>query len=1704
MNKAVPWSIKGVDFDAREAAKEAARRSGLTLGEWINSVIADQAAELGVEPADIDSDTRLEAVAAKLARLTHRDLAAPPVQRRMDRPAPDAPRLARHLIRDEPAPRPPASPVEDDRDSRDFGISRTMPRRTGDFDGLGDRHMRDNSARTSPVQQNPARRPAEKQYREAEPARDDDDFDEPFPHQRPATPDAAHLRPPVADPEALLSAAIDKFDERTRDSQKKTATALAKVAQWIETSEMRRDGERDALDKVAERLNDIQSQVSRRDSQRDTFARDALNKVANRLEDLETHVVQRGGEEQQPVRQALARMETRLDALSRRPAHAPEVETSLRDIDGKIAALNNRLEKGASDAPRAEQMQRLEARVSSLVETLASRVKSEPVAPEPKPQAPAIAAAPRAPLAKPSVNDAIAAIARRQRALDETPAQPLRQPGVATTQPVLQSELDRRLEAIAARLERSAHQAQAQIQNTQTRDASALSGLQGEIASLSARLEDMRHDSARAASKMPDVVAPPNLQLTQLRQDIADMAATLANLAPRGSVADLETAMRDLARRIEVSRDGGAREALLAPIEQLAGDLRHALTELDPRASLEALHREIHAINRKVEGMTGRGLDRESFERVQAQSQEIRDLLAAAIVRPLPIDTIERQIVALAERIEQISDQGRHAPAQKPDLSGIAAEIKSIIDRALPRAALQTLEHRLEALDGKIDEAISRSQGSHHLAELALRMDDVQRALSKPQASGPDMRPLEQMMRDMSARFDSASLASATASASAHVAADSVTGQSLQALENQLSGIAARLERSHQGLADKASSHFDTLSQRMDVVSQKVAQQAFTGATATVDQGALEAMLRDLSDSMAAVRRPDASMQVLQAVETQLGRIAERLERSNHGLSVLSSDTTTKLDSLSKHIDTVQAGVARQLEAARAAPMVAPNSNVAALEGMVRSLSEKIDAARSPNASLSAIQALETQVARMAERMESARAAVPAGPSPEVVALEAMMRALAAKFEAAQAPQASQQASAQALEALESQVVRIADRLERSDNGLSALGSLERSVGELFNQIEESRHATIDAAENAARTATRDTMREAMRNVPSQPSPELARELASVRSQQDEADRRTHSTLSAVHQTLEKVVDRLAMLETEVVDSRQADVVARSAPVPLPPANWIEQVRPPVAATQDSAPFAATRAAVAQSRAAPADAAPAIEPRLPSTQMFDDDDFLIEPGHAKIGNVAHAPGAAASGLARGKPEPRRAAARDHNDDMRLAETRITEIRAADHFEGDAEAPAVAVSDKSAQQNFIAAARRAAQAAAVQSVADINAPRFRSEAAKASTTAGKAAALAKISLISSASGYIQSRKRSLFVIGMSLLLVFGTVALIRTLDIGGRGAVKSAEANKDVKKPLQASSDAAPGLGAPSLAEPGAAAQIPASPARPREGASLEQGAARPKLANLAPGVDPGPDGTIAAVAPRGAEAGQSSSDTGHDLMQLAQSGNAAAQFEAGARLVEGRGMARDVKAAAAWFEKAAGQGLAPAQYRYGTLLEKGIGVARDIAQAKDWYQRAADQGHGGAMHNLAVLVADGNGGKPDYAGAKLWFSNAAEHGVRDSQYNLAILFARGLGTPQDLVKSYVWFTLAANQGDEDAAKKRSDVASRLDNGQMEQAKAAIAAFKPQPLDPAFNEVAPPPGGWDAVARKPEPPAAQKDSIAAPAKPVAKTSLKPKG
>jgi localization factor PodJL len=82
MTSNAPWSVKGIDPKAREAAKELARQSGMTLGEWLNHSIRQQGESLRDEARSAARAPRGPKLAASgdiseaLQRLTDRIEAA--------------------------------------------------------------------------------------------------------------------------------------------------------------------------------------------------------------------------------------------------------------------------------------------------------------------------------------------------------------------------------------------------------------------------------------------------------------------------------------------------------------------------------------------------------------------------------------------------------------------------------------------------------------------------------------------------------------------------------------------------------------------------------------------------------------------------------------------------------------------------------------------------------------------------------------------------------------------------------------------------------------------------------------------------------------------------------------------------------------------------------------------------------------------------------------------------------------------------------------------------------------------------------------------------------------------------------------------------------------------------------------------------------------------------------------------------------------------------------------------------------------------------------------------------------------------------------------------------------------------------------------------------------------------------------------------
>ncbi|MDP1666780.1 MAG: J domain-containing protein [Methylobacter sp.] len=151
-------------------------------------------------------------------------------------------------------------------------------------------------------------------------------------------------------------------------------------------------------------------------------------------------------------------------------------------------------------------------------------------------------------------------------------------------------------------------------------------------------------------------------------------------------------------------------------------------------------------------------------------------------------------------------------------------------------------------------------------------------------------------------------------------------------------------------------------------------------------------------------------------------------------------------------------------------------------------------------------------------------------------------------------------------------------------------------------------------------------------------------------------------------------------------------------------------------------------------------------------------------------------------------------------------------------------------------------------------------------------------------------------------------------------------------------------------------------------------------------------------------------------------LQLAEQGNAEAQFQAGLIYANGQGQAKDDKQAVGWLAKAAEQGHREAQTKLGFMYATGRGVAQNYSSAVYWCYKAAEQGDVIAQYNLGLMYAKGQGVAKDNSLAVSWYSKAAGQGDAHAQYNLGDMYANGVGVTKDSKQAAVLYRKAAKQG----------------------------------------------------------------------------------
>ena len=155
-----------------------------------------------------------------------------------------------------------------------------------------------------------------------------------------------------------------------------------------------------------------------------------------------------------------------------------------------------------------------------------------------------------------------------------------------------------------------------------------------------------------------------------------------------------------------------------------------------------------------------------------------------------------------------------------------------------------------------------------------------------------------------------------------------------------------------------------------------------------------------------------------------------------------------------------------------------------------------------------------------------------------------------------------------------------------------------------------------------------------------------------------------------------------------------------------------------------------------------------------------------------------------------------------------------------------------------------------------------------------------------------------------------------------------------------------------------------------------------------------------------------------------ELQQAAEQGSDVAQLELGYMYYDGKGVPKDLAAAARWFRKAADQGNDAAQGRLGYMYYNGEGVPKDLAVAARWYRKAADQGDDAAQVMLGSMYYKGEGVPKDLVAAARWYREAADRGNDFAQAALGYMYYYGEGVPKNLAAAARWYRKAADRGND--------------------------------------------------------------------------------
>ncbi len=887
------------------------------------------------------------------------------------------------------------------------------------------------------------------------------------------------------------------------------------------------------------------------------------------------------------------------------------------------------------------------------------------------------------------------------------------------------------------------------------------------------------------------------------------------------------------------------------------------------------------------------------------------------------LEDIAQQLTRLARRDQQsASIRAYEQPGrQRQDVESINRILSRLDGNERQTAeALSAVDERLSILGDQIAQAAERKPEDvpgYQALETALRniVDHIEVGEKRTRDS---LKAMQDRMGGMTQR--------ATESAAVRE-----TVPAFNDLETRLNELARRVERSeataHDGLPDLVRVELGQLAERVEQVRE--ASESFAAEAQSSAVQAARAELHDIESH------------ILGLIEEAQGAVS-----GSAGNGAELQRMRAEIGSLDQRIDDVKTGAASERD-------------VHALRVAFEQLSSRV--AQGPD--LRPLADMDRRLADVAGRLEQSRAE--ARDQPRLGDLERRFAELDRRL----ADAVGANDDGRAVAALERQIAAVNERVDRTEQQLGHLETIERAIAQLHESVDRNRSMAREIAEDAA---TRMAERFMGMQMPAQgPSPELQaleEGLRAVRETAASAESRNQDTLEAVHETLEQIVVKLTELEAASAGHQPARPMVRqaSARPPEPQTHY----RPPPEPPPEPAPAPHDE---------PQDVAPPLDPFLePRSPVFE----------AQVPPVAAMPPhMAASAL-----DP------DAGDDYIDAARRATQA-AANQVEFIDTSSALEVGRKAGGRK-----------------SGFKLPFLKRAPAKPKPESPVDSRVVPILPAPAAAAAAGGKRRRLLIAGI-LLLVAASAFSFTMLGKSAKKPPQPAAIEGIVKPKAELPPMPGASIGAIFIDPIAAAAgEFFTGSLPPQKDPSLT---AMMSDADAAAASVEMPPETIGSESLRRAAASGDAvaqfivagryldgkpvprdfAKAAYWYREAAARGLAPAQYRFAILFERGTGVAQDMAAALLWYERAAASGNIKAMHNAAVIAAGGKLGKSDYARAFKWFSAAAAHGLKDSQFNLAVLYERGLGTKADPAEAMFWYALAGRQNDADAKTRAETLMA---------------------------------------------------------------------------------------------------------